>query len=236
LPIANFQFGKGGGEMRKQLFAAAATAAVFCGALVSSAQNATTPLGARASAPVAATLSDAEREKAILNLDATRQLFVKAISGISEKQWRYKPAPDRWSIAEVAEHITVTESAILTLVREQVMKSPSAPEKREEINAKDEIVLTKIPDRSTKMQAPESLKPTGRFATRAELAKTFDESRQATIEYVRTTNDDLREHFGEHPVLGELDGYQWLLLNAAHCARHTKQIEEVKADPGYPKD
>ena len=139
--------------MRKQLITTAASAVVLCGALVSSAQNATTPLAARASAPVAATLSDAEREKAILNLDATRQLFVKAISGISEKQWRYKPSPDRWSIAEVAEHITVTESAILTLVREQVMKSPSAPEKREEINAKDEIVLTKIPDRSTKLQA-----------------------------------------------------------------------------------
>jgi hypothetical protein len=160
LAIANFQFAKGSGEMRKQLITTAASAVVLCGALVSSAQNATTPLAARASAPVAATLSDAEREKAILNLDATRQLFVKAISGISEKQWRYKPSPDRWSIAEVAEHITVTESAILTLVREQVMKSPSAPEKREEINAKDEIVLTKIPDRSTKLQAPEFLKPT----------------------------------------------------------------------------
>jgi uncharacterized damage-inducible protein DinB len=218
--------------MRTRIVATVAVSSLFCGLLVSSAAQ-TAPA---VPASVPASLSDAEREKAILNLDATRQLFVKSISGISEKQWRYKPAPDRWSIAEVAEHITVTESAILTLVREQVIKSPAAPEKRAEIHAKDEVVLTKIPDRSTKAQAPEFLKPTGRFATRADLAKAFDEARQATIEYVRTTSDPLREHFWDHPLLGELDGYQWLLLNAAHCARHTKQIEEVKADPGYPKE
>jgi hypothetical protein len=217
---------------QNRIAAAIAASGLWCGLL--STANAQAAPAVPASVPPS--LSDAEREKAILNLDATRQLFVKSISGISEKQWRYKAAPDRWSIAEVAEHITVTESAILTLVREQLMKSPAAPEKRAEINAKDEIVLTRIPDRSAKFQAPEFLKPTGRFATRADLAKAFDEARQATIEYVRTTSDPLREHFWDHPVLGELDGYQWLLLNAAHCARHTKQIEEVKADPGYPKD
>jgi hypothetical protein len=32
-----------------------------------------------------------------------------------------------------------------------------------------------------------------------------------------------------------MDAYQWLLLNAAHCKRHTAQILEVKADPNYPK-
>lgn len=217
--------------MRNRIAVGIVASSVWC-ALLSTA----TAQAAPAVPSVPPSLSDAEREKAILNLDATRQLFVKSISGISEKQWRYKPAPDRWSIADVAEHITVTESAILTLVREQLMKSPAAPEKRAEVNTKDEIVLTKIPDRSTKFQAPEILKPTGRFATRADLAKAFDEARQATIEYVRTTTDPLREHFWDHPVLGELDGYQWLLLNAAHCARHIKQIEEVKADPGYPKD
>ena len=56
------------------------------------------------------------------------------------------------------------------------------------------------------------------------------------MDYVRTTNDDLRDHFGPHPTLGTLDGYQWILLISAHSERHTKQIEEVKADPNFPKD
>jgi hypothetical protein len=35
-------------------------------------------------------------------------------------------------------------------------------------------------------------------------------------------------------VFGPLDGYDWILAVAAHTARHTQQILEVKADPGFP--
>ncbi len=66
--------------------------------------------------------------------------------------------------------------------------------------------------------------------------KAFEQSRESNMDYVRTTNDDLRDHFFSHPVFGPLDGYQWLLLIATHSARHTAQIEEVKADANFPKE
>jgi hypothetical protein len=197
-------------------------------ALASVAQTAATP------APT--TLTAQEREVAVKSLQATRDAFLKSIAGLSEKQWRFKPAPDRWSVAEVSEHIAVAESTIFGLVKTKFMTSPAAPEKRAEVAGKDEMVLTKVPDRSHKAQAPEFLKPTNRWATEAELIKAFEASRQATIDYVRTTNDDLRDHFGPHPVLGTLDCYQWILLISAHSERHTEQIEEVKADPNFPKE
>jgi len=189
---------------------------------------------AQAAAP--ATLTSEERESALKSFQATRDNFLKSISGLSQKQWTFKPAPDRWSVAEVAEHITVSESAIFSLVQKQVMTSPAAPEKRDQVKGKDEMILQRVPDRSHKAQAPEFLRPNGRWATEAELAKTFEDSRAATMEYIRTTNDDLRDHFFDHPVFGTLDGYQWLLLISAHSARHTAQIEEVKADPNFPKN
>jgi hypothetical protein len=37
-------------------------------------------------------------------------------------------------------------------------------------------------------------------------------------------------------VFGTWDGYQWLVLISAHSARHTLHIEEVKADPNFPKE
>jgi len=116
------------------------------------------------------------------------------------------------------------------------MTSAAAPEKRAEDKMTDEQILQRIPDRSHKAQAPEFLKPTSRWATQAELIRAFEESRTATVDYVRTTNDDLRDHFGPHPIFGPLDAYQWILLISAHSERHTKQIEEVKADPNFPKD
>jgi len=197
-------------------------------ALVSIAQTAATP------APMP--LTAAEREFALNSLQATRDAFLKSIAGLSEKQWRFEPGPDRWSVAEVSEHIAISESSLLGLVQKQIMASPADPTKRAEVAGKDETILKMVPDRSHKVQAPEFLKPTNRWATQAELTKAFEDSRKATMDYVRTTNDDLRDHFGPHPMLGPLDAYQWILLISAHSERHTKQIEEVKADPNFPKE
>lgn len=188
-------------------------------------------------APAApSTLTAEERETALKNLQATHDAFLKSIVGLSEKQWRFKSAPDRWSIAEVAEHITVAESTFLDTLQNQVMTSPADPSKRAEVKGKDEMVLKMVPDRTQKRHAPENLKPTNRWPNRDELTKAFEASRQATMDYVRTTDADLRDHFAPHGAPGLLDGYQWILFISAHCERHTKQIEEVKAGPNFPKE
>ncbi len=181
------------------------------------------------------TLTVEERAFALQQFQTTRDNFLKSIAGLSQKQWSFKPAPDRWSVAEVAEHITVSESTLFGLVQ-KTMQSPAAPEKREQVKGKDQMILQRMPDRSHKAQAPEILRPTGRWATEADLTKGFEDSRKTTMDYIRTTNDDLRDHFFDHPVFGPLDDYQWLLLISAHSARHTAQIEEVKADPNFPKE
>lgn len=181
-------------------------------------------------------LTAGEREAALQQFQTTRDNFLKSIEGLSPKQWTFKPAPDRWSVAEVAEHITVSESTLFGLVQQKIMQSPAAPEKRDQVKGKDQMILERMPDRSHKAQAPEFLRPTGRWANEAELTRAFEDSRKTTMDYIRTTNDDLRDHFFDHPVFGPLDGYQWLLLISAHSARHTAQIEEVKADPNFPKE
>jgi len=205
--------------------------AMFCFVTASAAQTMSQP----ASQAAPATLTPQEREFALKQFETTRDNFLKSISGLSQKQWTFKPAPDRWSVAEVAEHITVSESTIFSLVQ-KTMQSPATPEKREQVRGKDQMILQRMPDRSHKAQAPEMLRPTGRWTTEADLTKAFEDARKANMDYVRTTNDDLRDHFFDHPAFGTLDGYQWILLIATHSARHTAQIEEVKADPNFPKE
>ena len=107
-------------------------------------------------------LTAQEREFALQQFQTTRDNFLKSIAGLSQKQWTFKPAPDRWSVAEVSEHIAVSESTLFGLVQKQIMSSPATPDKRVQVKGKDEIVLERIPDRSHKAQAPEFLRPTGR--------------------------------------------------------------------------
>lgn len=218
--------------MKALLFAVGLTV-LSVGSSLGQSSTATSPKAA--ATQDAATLTPEERAKAIDYLKQTQKDFLAAIDGVSEAQWKFKAAPDRWSIAETAEHIAVTEQFIWELVTGKIMKSPAAPEKKAEVKGKEEIIMTKIPDRSRKAQAPEPLKPTGRWATREALAKEFEATRAKEIAYVTETKEDLRSHFEDHPAVKTMDAWQWLLFNGAHCKRHTAQIVEVKADPNYPK-
>jgi len=177
-------------------------------------------------------LTEQERASLLKHLQQTRQAFLDSISGLSDAQWTFKAAPDRWSIAEVAEHIAISETTILRIVTDQIMKGPAVPRNPDAVP--DEKLLGWLLDRTSKFQAPEMLKPTHRWATRDALTKDFLAAREKTSTYVKTTTDDLHGHAGAHPVFKMLDGYQWVLLLSGHSARHTAQIEEVKASAGYP--
>ncbi len=194
-------------------------------------------LAASALSLVAQPLSQGDRDFALSQFWASRKQFLDAVAGLSVEQWNFKPAPERWSIGECAEHIAVSEDMIPAMAR-QALANPATPEKRfptAEARARDEKFVAAVTDRSHKAQAPEPLQPSRRFATPAEAIEHFKKSRAANINYITSTSDDLRSRFTSSPQTGELDLYQWYLLTAAHTARHTAQLLEVKSATGYPK-
>lgn len=175
-----------------------------------------------------------ERDRAVKYLNETRAKVMEATKGLSVAQLNFKPAPDRWSVAEVAEHIAAAEDMLYGTIQDQVMKAPARPA-GEDVKAIDEFVLAAIPDRTHKAQAPEALKPTNRFAALEGTLKHFNESRDKTVGFVKT-GQGLRDHAVDSPLGKKLDAYEWVLFIAAHSERHTKQILEVKADPNFPKN
>ena len=72
------------------------------------------------------------------------------------------------------------------------------------------------------------------FQSTADALNSIKESRKKIIDYVNTTKDDLRNHVVELPF-GSYDAYQVILMIGSHSNRHTQQIEEVKAQAGFPK-
>jgi len=178
-------------------------------------------------------LTQAEKEHALQYLESTKQDVLDATKDLSEAQWNFKPAPDRWSVAQVMEHIAASEDFIREgLLKERVMVSPAGKPGRD-VRKIDAAVEAMIPDRSHKAQAPEPLVPNNRFGSPEGSLKHFLESRETTEQYLRTTVG-LRDHVMDGPV-GMMDGYEFILFIAAHCERHVKQINEVKADPNFPK-
>src|ERR1041385_274008 len=165
-----------------------------------------------------------ERDKAVKYLDTTRAGVIAATKGLSEAQWNFKAATNKWSIAEVTEHIAAAEDFLRDMVQQKVMTGP-ARATNEDVKALDEFVLKAITDRSHKAQAPEPLQPSNRFGSPKESLKHFEESRAKTVKFLKETKD-LRAHVADSPMGKQLDAYEWVLFVAAHSDRHTQQINE----------
>ena len=177
--------------------------------------------------------TQADKDKALAYLESTKKGVLDETKGLSGGQWNFKAAPDKWSVAECVEHIAAAEDFIRGMAVDKVMKAPAAPDRD---TAKiDAGIMAMIPDRSQKAQAPDELKPTNRFGSPEGSLKHFVESRTATENFLKAT-PDLRAHAVDSPLGGpKLDAYEWVLFVSAHSQRHSKQIEEVKADPNFPK-
>ena len=184
----------------------------------------------RAAAPI----SQQDRDALIKDLENSRALFLKAIADVnSEAQWNYKPGPDRWSVAECAAHIIAAEEYFRTNIA-TALKSPPLPAAQQS-TAGDAVIAKMIRDRSQKFQAPTALEPTGKVVPKAQAIKDFEATRAKTLQYARTTQDPLREHGAGTPP-NVTTAYQLVLMLSGHTERHTAQLLEVKASPGYPKN
>jgi len=179
-------------------------------------------------------LTNAERDFGVKHLTETRTYLLNAIKGLSDAQLRFKTSPERWSILECMEHI-VNSELLISQGALGAVSQPTTPEKRSEIKYTDEQLISAILDRTGKAKAPEMLQPTGKYPNAQAILEALNAQRDKNIEYLKTTTDDLRNHLFPHPFFGMLDSYQWYLLVGAHQKRHTLQIEEVKADPNFPK-
>jgi hypothetical protein len=182
-----------------------------------------------------ATLTKQERKFAVAQFKDTKTALVDAVKGLSEAQLNYHAAPDRWSIKECVYHITLGEKQLWDML-ETTMKTPATPEKRSEVKISDDDFLKAIESRKEKRQAAEPMLPgKASWNSTAEAISAFKDLRAAHTKYAKTTTEDLRNHIIPMPF-GSIDGYQFMLLLAGHTNRHTQQILEVKADPGFPKN
>jgi hypothetical protein len=176
-----------------------------------------------------------ERGKAVGWLEESRKEFLAAIDGVSEEQWKWKPAPERWSVGETAEHIVLAEAALFGNVQKAIA-SPPNPAWEEKTKGKTEFIIQVMAPRLGKASAPEPIVPTGKL-TQAQVRETFLRQRMEIVKFATTTDIALKEYTAEHPfaIFNTLNAYQWLIYLPLHTERHDKQIAEVKATAGYPK-
>jgi len=184
-------------------------------------------------------LTEPELEQARLFLQQTRNAVIGATKGLSEPQWRFKPAPDQWSIAENLDHIVNVQERVLGPILSQLESAPM-PYANRDYKAVDAIVIHQFPTRLAKFPAPEFVRPIDQIVP-MELLDRLKTNCIRLMDYLEST-PGLRQHTGEAAPLKAvskgayevMDVYQWVLAAAAHTERHAKQMLEVRADDNFP--
>ena len=179
-------------------------------------------------------LSQKDRDFAMSHMHATRKLFLDSTTDLTPAQWAFKASPEKWSIAECAEHIATSETFLWGLIEKLAASPASKPEDIAKTKDKDAAVVKMVPDRSSKFQAPEPIKPKKLASDPTEYIAKFKAARDEHIAFMEKSDASLRDKVTPHPAMGPLDGYQWALLLSAHVERHVLQIQEVKAAAGFP--
>jgi hypothetical protein len=171
---------------------------------------------------------DAHEKSALLKqLKEGRDALVEALAGVNDDAARQRPAANRWSILECVEHLAIGEEYQLgQALAAQPAASPEVNEKRER------LIQERGADRSRPVPASEVAKPAERFAHLHDALQHFLAARDRTIKLVEEFDRDPRTFITTHPVLGQVNCYENLLLMAVHPLRHVKQIEECRAAVG----
>jgi hypothetical protein len=180
------------------------------------------------------TMTATERTFVVQFLKETESDVFKSVKDLTQAQLNFKPAPEKWSVADCVKHIAASEKELWVMVQETLKQSEN-PDKRVEIKFSDKDLIKAVEDRSHKSTTFAALEPANSpYKTAAEALAGFKAERERLIAFVNTTQADLRNHVLMLP-LGTYDAYQFVLLISAHTNRHVQQIEEVKAHVDFPK-
>lgn len=182
---------------------------------------------------VNAQLTEAEKEAALAEMTKTHDHLLSTIKGLNEEQLNFKSSEDAWSIAECVEHIALSEQNIFGMTM-GALETPADPSKRGDVKMTDEQLMAIIVDRSNKVKTSEAFEPSGKFGSFEETLNAFLDKRKSNMEFVASTDADLRNHYAQSPF-GTIDAYQSLIFMSGHTERHILQIKEIMEDDNFPE-
>jgi DinB superfamily len=150
------------------------------------------------------------------------------LSGISDAESVVRPDGEKWSIADVVEHVSLVETAIGRICAMLLAKAEADGRTGDNaVKISDNFIGKSDEIARVKVEAPERVHPTGE-KTMAESMATIDDN-QRLLDEMRPLFDSLdgNEYKFPHPFFGDISAIEWLALVGGHKQRHAKQIEKI---------
>jgi hypothetical protein len=158
--------------------------------------------------------------------DKIRARLLEVIGEISDEQAHALPDGEKWTIAQIVEHISIVEDGMgrisYKLLNEAKENGKSSDGK---VLISHAFAEKAAGARAQKFEAPDRVRPTGN-QTIAESIEKLKESRKRLYDLKPLFETvDCSEHKFPHPAFGELTAHEWLALVGGHEFRHLEQIK-----------
>jgi hypothetical protein len=162
-------------------------------------------------------------------VEEKRTELLKSFADVSGDRLCRRATEDGWSVAEILEHLRMVEAGVARLITKRVGQAREAGLGEEKSTAP---VLPTFDQHGARLEnavlhSPATVVPRANIDIN-EAVEGLESSREA-LRAAAVSADGLA--IGEikhtHPVLGELDLYQWLIFVGQHEGRHRKQIERT---------
>lgn len=165
-------------------------------------------------------------------MDSTRASLISCAREMSESFALIRPREGEWSAAENLAHLALVEANVAEMMARTIA---AARETGIGPDASDESFIRsldkwRISEALTKLTAPPRVTPEAGKQVGQSIAS-LEQSRSRLKQIILDNADiDLCALKRAHPVLQEIDLYQWALFVAQHEERHKKQMERAIAE------
>jgi uncharacterized damage-inducible protein DinB len=152
-------------------------------------------------------LSHAQGQDPIKTQSATNKKMARLIKGVSTAKLRKRPAPDKWSVAEIVAHLADVEIVIGWRMR-SVLAAPGTP-----VQAYDQNAWV-VAGHYEKRDLRKSI----------ELHRVV---REANLALLKSLSPEQWKHYGQHSERGQESIELIVRMVAGHDINHLGQIERI---------
>ena len=165
-------------------------------------------------------------------MDSTRAALVALACDMNSTFARIRPRNGVWSAADNLAHLALVEQFVVDMIGKSIGKA-----RAEGIgpDASDESFIAsldrwRVPEPLMKVIAPARITPDNSKSVEESLSSLEESRKQLRAVLIDNSDIDLSAIKRAHPLLKELDMYQWALFVAQHEERHRKQMERSIAE------
>lgn len=162
-------------------------------------------------------------------MDRQYATFRAAADGVPAAQRSRQPAEGCWSVVQVVDHVARVEGMFAGFAARALAdaRAQGLGAETETSTVLAPALLTRLADRATRRNAPESVHPAPNPLYDEALAALDDAHSRARELLAGADGLALETVRMPHPSLGMLNLYEWGVAVGGHEGRHTEQVREI---------